>query len=71
MGPTPAKSEGVLPNLGLGLRIEVRPRMNIRLDFGRDMVNKQETFCFNMTEAFVNKYFIINKKDDKCFHQHD
>ena len=48
----PGKIEGVLPNLGLGLRIEVQPRMNVRLDFGRDMVNKQNLFYFNMTEAF-------------------
>ncbi|WP_290082174.1 BamA/TamA family outer membrane protein, partial [Bacteroides acidifaciens] len=52
MGPTPGKIEGVLPNLGVGLRIEVQPRMNIRLDLGRDMVNKQNLFYFNMTEAF-------------------
>jgi len=52
MGPTPGKIEGVLPNLGLGLRVEVQPRMNVRLDFGRDMVNKQNLFYFNMTEAF-------------------
>lgn len=41
-----------MDNLGLGLRIEVQPRMNVRLDFGRDMVNKQNLFYFNMTEAF-------------------
>lgn len=52
MGPTPGKIEGVLPNLGVGLRIEVQPRMNIRLDLGRDMVNKQNLFYFYMTEAF-------------------
>lgn len=52
MGPNPAKIEGVLPNLGVGLRIEVQPRMNVRLDLGRDMVNKQNLFYFNMTEAF-------------------
>lgn len=52
MGPTPTKIEGVLPNLGVGLRIEVQPRMNVRLDFGRNMVNKQNLFYFNMTEAF-------------------
>nr|WP_125040797.1 BamA/TamA family outer membrane protein [Bacteroides faecalis] len=52
MGPTPGKIEGVLPNLGVGLRIEVQPRMNVRLDFGRNMVNKQSLFYFNMTEAF-------------------
>lgn len=52
MGPTPGKIEGVLPNIGLGLRIEIQPRMNVRLDFGRNMVNKQNLFYFNMTEAF-------------------
>lgn len=52
MGPNPAKIEGVLPNLGVGLRIEVQPRMNVRLDLGRNMVNKQNLFYFNMTEAF-------------------
>lgn len=52
MGPNPGKIEGVLPNLGVGLRIEVQPRMNVRLDLGRDIVNKQNLFYFNMTEAF-------------------
>ena len=52
MGPTPTKIEGVLPNFGVGLRIEVQPRMNVRLDIGRNMVNKQNLFYFNMTEAF-------------------
>jgi len=52
MGPTPGKIEGVLPNAGLGLRIEVQPRMNVRFDYGRNFVNKQNLFYFNMTEAF-------------------
>ena len=52
MGPTPGKIEGVLPNAGLGLRIEVQPRMNVRFDYGRNFVNKQSLFYFNMTEAF-------------------
>ena len=52
MGPNPGKIEGVLPNMGVGLRIEVQPRMNVRLDLGRNMVNKQNLFYFNMTEAF-------------------
>lgn len=52
MGPTPGKIEGVLPNTGLGLRIEVQPRMNVRFDYGRNFVNKQSLFYFNMTEAF-------------------
>lgn len=52
MGPSPQKIEGVLPNAGLGLRIEVQPRMNVRLDFGRNFINQQNLFYFNMTEAF-------------------
>ena len=52
MGPRPTRVEGVLPNLGVGLRIEIQPRMNLRLDFGRDMVNRQNLFYLNMTEAF-------------------
>ena len=52
MGPNPGKIEGVLPNFGAGIRIEVQPRMNVRLDFGRNLVNKQNLFYFNMTEAF-------------------
>lgn len=52
MGPTMGKVEGVLPNAGLGFRIEVQPRMNVRFDYGRNFVNKQNLFYFNMTEAF-------------------
>ena len=52
MGPNPVKLEGVLPNFGAGIRIEVQPRMNIRFDFGRNVVNKQNLFYFNVTEAF-------------------
>ena len=52
MGPNPGRIEGVLPNFGAGIRIEVQPRMNVRLDFGRNLVNKQNLFYFNMTEAF-------------------
>lgn len=44
--------EGVLPNYGVGLRIEVQPRMNVRLDLGKNTVNNQTLFYFNMTEAF-------------------
>lgn len=52
MGPNPVKIEGVLPNYGIGLRIEVQPRMNVRLDLGKNTVNNQTLFYFNMTEAF-------------------
>ncbi len=52
MGPNPGKIQGVLPNAGVGLRIEVQPRMNVRLDIGRNFVNKENLFYFNITEAF-------------------
>ena len=52
MGPDPVSIEGVLPNYGVGLRIEVQPRMNVRLDLGKNTVNDQTLFYFNMTEAF-------------------
>ena len=52
MGPTMGKIEGVLPNYGVGLRVEVQPRMNVRFDFGKNTVNNQSLFYFNMTEAF-------------------
>ena len=52
MGPNPTRIEGVLPNYGVGLRIEVQPRMNVRLDLGKNTVNDQTLFYFNMTEAF-------------------
>ena len=52
MGPNPGRIEGVLPNYGVGLRIEVQPRMNVRLDLGKNTVNDQTLFYFNMTEAF-------------------
>ncbi len=42
--------DNLLPNVGVGYRFEVQPRMNIRFDFGvgRDNVG----FYFNFTEAF-------------------
>ena len=52
IGPSPVKIEGVLPNYGLGLRIEIQPRMNVRLDLGKNTVNDQTLFYFNITEAF-------------------
>lgn len=52
MGPKPFDIEGVLPNYGVGLRIEVQPRMNVRFDLGKNTVNNQTLFYFNMTEAF-------------------
>ena len=52
MGPNPIDIDGVLPNYGVGLRIEVQPRMNVRLDLGKNTVNDQTLFYFNITEAF-------------------
>lgn len=45
-------TENLLPNFGAGLRIELQPRMNFRIDIGRDPTNKQNLVYFNMTEAF-------------------
>jgi hypothetical protein len=52
MGPKLWEIEGVLPNYGAGLRIELQPRMNFRLDIGRSPLEKQTLLYFNMTEAF-------------------
>ncbi|WP_430812395.1 MULTISPECIES: BamA/TamA family outer membrane protein [unclassified Carboxylicivirga] len=52
MGSSPFDIEGVLPNAGLGLRIELQPRMNFRLDVGRGFKSNQTLIYFNMTEAF-------------------
>ena len=52
MGGNPVKYEAVLPNFGAGLRIELQPRMNFRLDIGHSPIDKQTLIYFNMTEAF-------------------
>ncbi|MGL4518579.1 MAG: BamA/TamA family outer membrane protein [Phocaeicola sp.] len=52
MGPNLTKVDAVLPNFGAGLRIEVQPRMNFRLDIGYSTREKQTLMYFNMTEAF-------------------
>ena len=52
LGPKPMKYEAVLPNYGVGLRIEVQPRMNFRFDIGHSPIDKQTLIYFNMTEAF-------------------
>ena len=52
MGPKLWEIEGVFPNYGAGLRIELQPRMNFRLDIGRSPLEKQTLLYFNMTEAF-------------------
>ncbi len=52
LGSSPLKMEGVLPNYGAGLRFEVQPRMNFRVDVGRSPIEKHTLFYINMTEAF-------------------
>ncbi|QZE14726.1 outer membrane protein assembly factor [Halosquirtibacter laminarini] len=52
LGPSPWDVEGWLPNYGVGLRIEVQPRMNFRMDIGHDPVVGNTLIYFNMTEAF-------------------
>ncbi|MFI3240421.1 MAG: BamA/TamA family outer membrane protein [Bacteroidales bacterium] len=52
IGPSPIDIEGILPNFGAGLRIEVQPRMNFRVDIGYSPIDKQTLVYFNMTEAF-------------------
>jgi hypothetical protein len=43
-------SNSILPNAGIGYRLEVQPRLNMRLDFG---VGRGTTgFYFNIVEAF-------------------
>ncbi|MGL4411288.1 MAG: BamA/TamA family outer membrane protein [Bacteroidales bacterium] len=52
MGPSIAEIDAVLPNFGAGLRVEVQPRMNFRLDLGYSTREKQTLIYFNITEAF-------------------
>ncbi|MGL5959879.1 MAG: BamA/TamA family outer membrane protein [Bacteroidales bacterium] len=52
MGQSAIKLDAVLPNFGGGLRIEVQPRMNFRLDVGYSPLERQTLIYFNMTEAF-------------------
>lgn len=52
VGPEIYNPGGVLPNYGAGLRIEVQPRMNFRIDLGKDPIAGQSLVYFNMTEAF-------------------
>ena len=52
MVPNLGKIRGVPPNAGVELCIKVRPRVNIRFEIGRNMINKENIFYFNTTEAF-------------------
>ncbi len=43
-------TNSILPNAGIGYRLEVQPRLNMRLDFG---IGRETTgFYFNVVEAF-------------------
>ena len=52
IGPEINDWSKALPNFGAGLRIELQPRMNFRMDVGHDPLNSQTLLYFNMTEAF-------------------
>lgn len=52
VGPKFGKYDAVLPNYGVGLRIEVQPRMNFRMDIGKSPIDGNTLLYFNMTEAF-------------------
>ncbi|PWJ44816.1 BamA/TamA family outer membrane protein [Sediminitomix flava] len=52
IGPSLDELSEILPNYGIGLRIEVQPRMNFRIDVGKNPINNQTLLYFNMTEAF-------------------
>ncbi|MEM8940241.1 MAG: BamA/TamA family outer membrane protein [Bacteroidota bacterium] len=43
---------GTLPNFGAGFRFELQPRINFRIDVGRDPSNNQTLVYLNVTEAF-------------------
>lgn len=50
IGEDVLKLEQYLPNLGFGYRVEVQPRMNLRIDFG--FGTETYGFYFNFNEAF-------------------
>ncbi|QZE13215.1 BamA/TamA family outer membrane protein [Halosquirtibacter laminarini] len=50
MGSSVTDMQNVLPNVGIGYRLEVQPRMNFRIDFGVGQNTKGLYFNFN--EAF-------------------
>lgn len=50
IGPDPSMFENWLPNFGFGYRLEVQPRMNLRIDIG--MGRETSGFYFNFNEAF-------------------
>ena len=52
MGEDLVSLDRIFPNFGAGLRVELQPRMNFRVDVGYSPIDKQTLLYFNMTEAF-------------------
>jgi hypothetical protein len=50
LGNTDKHFDDIMPNFGVGYRIQVQPRMNLRLDIGFGTVSYG--FYFNFNEAF-------------------
>jgi len=50
LGGNPSEFQHWLPNLGIGYRLEVQPRMNLRIDIG--IGRESAGFYFNFNEAF-------------------
>ena len=46
------EDSGILPNYGAGLRVQLQPRINFRVDVGQDPLNRQTLVYLNVTEAF-------------------
>ncbi len=54
LGPKVSDFKNWLPNFGIGYRLEVQKRMNVRLDigFGREVDGLKPSLYFNFNEAF-------------------
>lgn len=52
LGNTPAQWDRWKLNYGVGLRIQIQPRKNFRIDIGKEHGGKGVLFYLNMTEAF-------------------
>lgn len=52
LGPNPLRYEGVLPELGAGLRLKINYRLNFHLDFGYDAHDHCARRYFGLTETF-------------------
>jgi hypothetical protein len=50
VGEDPSQFTKWLPNVGVGYRLEVQPRMNLRIDIG--IGRESAGFYFNFNEAF-------------------